>query len=78
MSLIQIGLLSVIEIVGDFGLKQYANNGGIIPLIIGIIGYIGVVIMLTGIHNFNGKWCMGWNECFIRKHCSIFIFRRAI
>ena len=46
MSLSQIISLSLIEIVGDFSLKKYANNGGIINLGIGILGYVGVVMML--------------------------------
>ena len=62
MSLLQIGLLSLIEIVGDFGLKQYANHGGIFSLMTGIIGYIGVVCMLivslqgSTILIVNGAW----------------------
>ena len=62
MSLVQITLLSLVEIVGDFGLKQYANNGGLIPLATGIIGYIGVVFMLivslqnSNILMVNGAW----------------------
>ena len=46
MSVPQIFALSCIEIVGDFALKSYANNGGITNLGIGIIGYVGVVFML--------------------------------
>lgn len=46
MSLPQILGLSLIEIVGDFGLKSFANDGGFIALLTGIGGYIGVVIML--------------------------------
>ena len=46
MSLPQIVALSLIEIVGDFGLKSFANDGGFVALITGIVGYIGVVIML--------------------------------
>ena len=46
MSLVEIIGLSLIEIVGDFSLKQYANGGGFIHLAMGITGYIGVVIML--------------------------------
>lgn len=46
MSLAQISLLSLVEIVGDFGLKKYAQTGKYIHLSAGIIGYIGVVIML--------------------------------
>lgn len=46
MSLVEIIGLSLIEIVGDFSLKQYANGGGFVHLAMGITGYIGVVIML--------------------------------
>ena len=46
MSLVEIIGLSLIEIVGDFSLKQYANGGGFIHLAMGITGYIGVVIIL--------------------------------
>jgi multidrug transporter EmrE-like cation transporter len=46
MSLPQIIGLSLVEIVGDFGFKQYANHGGIKPFMIGTVGYIGVIIML--------------------------------
>ena len=46
MSLAQITGLSLIEIVGDYGVKQFANFGGIKNLGIGIAGYIGVFIML--------------------------------
>jgi multidrug transporter EmrE-like cation transporter len=62
MSLLQIGMLSLVEIVGDFGLKQYANYGGIFPLMAGIIGYMGVVCMLiislqgSTILMVNGGW----------------------
>ena len=46
MSLPQILALSFTEIIGDVALKQYANDSGILYLGIGIIGYIGVVILL--------------------------------
>ena len=46
MSLPQIIGLSLIEIVGDFGLKSFANGGGLTSFITGIGGYIGVVFML--------------------------------
>lgn len=46
MSLAQISLLSLVEIVGDFGLKKYAQSGKYIHLLAGIVGYIGVIIML--------------------------------
>lgn len=47
MSWVQIIGLSVVEIIGDFGFKQFANHGGLMPLVIGIVGYIGVIIMLV-------------------------------
>jgi len=47
MSLSQIITLSLVEIVGDFAFKEYANRGGILPLSIGIVGYIGVCTMLV-------------------------------
>lgn len=46
MSLPQILTLSIIEIIGDTSLKQYANEKGSHYLGIGIISYIGVVILL--------------------------------
>ena len=46
MSLPQIFVLSLVEIVGDYGLKQYANDNGISYLVMGATAYIGVVSML--------------------------------
>jgi multidrug transporter EmrE-like cation transporter len=46
MSLPEIIALTIVEIIGDFGYKEFANKGGLIPFIIGTFGYIGVVIML--------------------------------
>jgi multidrug transporter EmrE-like cation transporter len=43
MSLLQIIGLSLVEIVGDYGLKQYANDKGIGFLGVGVAGYIGVL-----------------------------------
>jgi len=43
MSLVQIVGLSLIEIVGDYGLKQYANDKGLGFLGVGLAGYMGVV-----------------------------------
>ena len=34
------------EIVGDFGYKVFANNGGVIPFATGTIGYVGVIYYL--------------------------------
>jgi len=62
MSLPQIIGLTVVEIIGDFGYKSFADNGGIISFIIGTIGYIGVVIMLiislqgSTLMMVNGAW----------------------
>ena len=62
MSLPQIIGLSSIEIVGDIALKEYANNGGLSYLAIGVCGYIGVVGMLimslqdSTILMVNGAW----------------------
>lgn len=46
MSYQEIIPLILTEIVGDFGFKEFANKGGIINFITGIIGYIGVVYYL--------------------------------
>jgi multidrug transporter EmrE-like cation transporter len=62
MSLPQIFALSTVEIVGDFALKEFANNGGIMPLAVGIGGYIGVVGLLimslqdSTVLLVNGAW----------------------
>ena len=46
MSVVEIMMLSLTEIVGDFALKKYANGGTGFHLFVGVLGYIGVVIML--------------------------------
>jgi multidrug transporter EmrE-like cation transporter len=46
MSYLDIGMLSLLEIIGDFGYKQFANHGGIKPFAIGTAGYIGVIYFL--------------------------------
>jgi len=46
MDLYQILCLSAVEIIGDVSLKEYANDKGEIFLLIGILGYVGVVIFL--------------------------------
>jgi multidrug transporter EmrE-like cation transporter len=46
MSLPQILTLSLTEIIGDTALKLYANDNGIQYLGLGIISYIGVIILL--------------------------------
>ena len=39
--------LSCVEIIGDFGLKSFANDKGLSYLGVGIAGYIGVISLLT-------------------------------
>lgn len=46
MSIPQIFSLAAIEIVGDYGLKEYANQGGWHYLATGLVGYVGVVLLL--------------------------------
>lgn len=46
MSLPQIIALSLTEIIGDTALKKYANNEGSYYLSLGVLGYIGVVVLL--------------------------------
>jgi len=62
MSVQEIVTLSIVEIVGDFALKEFANKGGLLPLSIGIGGYVGVVYCLivalqgSSILLVNGAW----------------------
>ena len=46
MSLPHIIALSLTEIIGDTALKKYANDEGSYYLSIGVLSYIGVVILL--------------------------------
>ena len=46
MSYLDITLLIVTEIVGDFGYKKFADKGGIENFTVGTIGYIGVIYSL--------------------------------
>jgi multidrug transporter EmrE-like cation transporter len=62
MSLLEILALSLSEIIGDFAFKEFANNGGLAPLLIGVGGYLLVmcflIISLQGstILMVNGAW----------------------
>ena len=62
MSLLRVGILSVLEIFGDFMLKRYATLGSLSSLGLGVMGYIGVVAALiwsfhTGnVLIINGLW----------------------
>lgn len=46
MSYVDITLLILTEIVGDFGYKKFADKGGIEYFSVGTIGYIGVIYFL--------------------------------
>jgi multidrug transporter EmrE-like cation transporter len=57
-----VGILSVLEVFGDFMLKDYATFGKFSSLGLGIFGYVGVVVALiwsfhTGnVLLVNGLW----------------------
>jgi len=46
MSYVDLTSLILIEIVGDFGYKKFADEGGINNFIVGTTGYIGVIYFL--------------------------------
>jgi multidrug transporter EmrE-like cation transporter len=62
MSFVDIGALTICEIVGDFGYQYFANEGGILPFTVGTSGYIGVIYFLikslqgSSILLVNGAW----------------------
>jgi multidrug transporter EmrE-like cation transporter len=62
MSLINLTLLSLTEIVGDFGFRFFAENGQINGFLQGMFGYVGVIFFLirsfkTGnVTYVNGMW----------------------
>lgn len=62
MSLLRVGILSVVEVFGDFMLKGYATTGTVSKLFAGCLGYVGVVLTLiwsfkTGnVLLINGLW----------------------
>ena len=62
MSLLRVGLLAVLEVFGDFMLKDYATTGALSKLGLGSLGYVGVVAALiwsfhTGnVLLINGMW----------------------
>jgi multidrug transporter EmrE-like cation transporter len=57
-----VGILSALEVFGDFMLKEYATTGLLSKLGFGLFGYIGVVVALiwsfrTGnVLMINGLW----------------------
>ena len=62
MSFVDIGALTLCEIVGDFGFKYFANEGGILPFACGTTGYVGVIYFLirslqgSSVLLVNGAW----------------------
>jgi multidrug transporter EmrE-like cation transporter len=54
--------LSLTEIIGDFGYKEFANKGGIQNFLVGTGGYIGVIYYLirslqgSNILTINAAW----------------------
>ena len=46
MSLVDIGTLTLCEIIGDFGYQEFANKGGLLSFTTGTLGYVGVVYFL--------------------------------
>lgn len=62
MSFYDISVLSLIEIGADFALKEFANNKGGEYLLIGSVGYMGVVYyLIRSLQNstvlmVNGTW----------------------
>jgi len=46
MSLVDIGVLCLAEIVGDFGFQKFANKGGIGSFMTGLGGYIATIYLL--------------------------------
>ncbi len=47
MSLLRVGILSTLEVFGDFMLKRYSTLGSLSSLGLGVLGYIGVVAALV-------------------------------
>ena len=46
MSYVDVGVLTVAEIIGDFGYKAFANEGGVKNFMTGTFGYVTVVYYL--------------------------------
>lgn len=46
MSYVDLTLLIVTEIIGDFGYKKFADKGGVANFMTGTVGYIGVIYFL--------------------------------
>ena len=62
MSLVDITAMSIVEIVGDFAFKKFANEGGAAYFATGVAGYVGVLYFLirslqgSTVLMVNGAW----------------------
>jgi multidrug transporter EmrE-like cation transporter len=62
MSLLDISLMSLTEIIGDFGFKNVARTGSLTGWGSGLIGYVGVIFYLIkslkvgNVTYVNGMW----------------------
>jgi multidrug transporter EmrE-like cation transporter len=62
MSLLDISLMSIFEILGDFGFKNAARSGSIGGWVGGLSGYVGVIFYLLkslrvgNVTYVNGMW----------------------
>lgn len=60
MSMLNIILLSVAEIFGDFGYKSYARGGGLKGFAQGSLGYVGVIyFLIQSLKQGNVMWVNG-------------------
>jgi multidrug transporter EmrE-like cation transporter len=60
MSMLNIVLLSVAEIFGDFGYKNYARGGGLKGFAQGSLGYVGVIyFLIQSLKQGNVMWVNG-------------------
>ena len=81
MSLSEIMMLTISEIVGDFALKKYANTGSKSSLFVGLFGYTGVIIFLIiSLHGstvlmVNGAWD-GVSACIESLSAYLFLGER--
>ena len=62
MSLANIGVMSLAEVVGDFGFKSFARGGGLTAFAQGATGYVAVIYFLIrslrvgNVLYVNGMW----------------------
>ena len=62
MSLVDIGALSLAEVVGDFGFKSFARGGGLTAFAQGTTGYVAIIYFLIrslrvgNVLYVNGMW----------------------